>query len=410
MGKGDQPFLKLVDRYGGDCSGAESFLFGLQSVRDYFKRGGEILCRLLHAFSSEAPGAEGDPARAFQTLNCRPSTSYIDVCARTDTGLDFYSNEQVPIEEVDYYGAGFICKDISRMNTRHPKSLDIVMTSSSGMSTRTLHASKTYILKMQPKKFMIENVYRRSVIGAFLDLFGPASLPMYAIKIIIVDAQYFNISTVRKRVICIGINLLKCTIVRPLSEWGGVLRRMASRMRAVHRSFEMSMLSEDDERIAAVKEEMAKKYGEGTTTSRDWPATRRKHWEARDHLFHWEYNTIGPPLTIEEVGSHIGGGWYYRAREADMTYLHKFMAECSYGVTVFKLPLIWNVTQNVHFPRWKEKDMCGLHPVILRESTYHHVSKNRPVIGEEMLQAMGFPKSLRFTSEDRRIAFGALTP
>ena len=159
-----------MDRYGGDCSGAESFLVGLQSVRDYFKRGGEILCRLLHAFSSEAPGAEGDPARAFQTLNCRPSTSYIDVCARTDTGLDFYSNEQVPIEEVDYYGAGFICKDISRMNTRHPKSLDIVMTSSSGMSTRTLHASKTYILKMQPKKFMIENVYRLSVIDAFLDL------------------------------------------------------------------------------------------------------------------------------------------------------------------------------------------------------------------------------------------------
>ena len=65
---------------------------------------------------------------------------------------------------------------------------------------------------------MIENVYRLSVIDAFLDLFGPASLPMYAIKIIIVDAPYFNISTVRKRVICIGINLLKCTIVRPLSE------------------------------------------------------------------------------------------------------------------------------------------------------------------------------------------------
>ena len=50
--------------------------------------------------------------------------------------------------------------------------------------------------------------------------------------------------------------------------------------------------------------------------------------------------------------------------------------------------------------------MCGLHAVILCESTYHHVSKNRPVLGEEMLQAMGFPKSLRFTSEDRRIHIG----
>ena len=82
------------------------------------------------------------------------------------------------------------------------------------MSTQTLHASKTYILKMQPKKFMIENVYRRSVIGAFLDLFGPASLSMYAIKIIIVDAPYFNISTVRKRVICIGPKpAISCTAI-----------------------------------------------------------------------------------------------------------------------------------------------------------------------------------------------------
>ena len=115
-----------VTRYGSDCSGAESPFVALVRLQLYLLHAMHWVWRLGHVFGSEASGTSGTTGRVFMRLNYKPDHCFEDMCRRTDRGFCSWSQAEEAIEEVDFYVAGFVCKDLSLNNRTGRKPLDVV--------------------------------------------------------------------------------------------------------------------------------------------------------------------------------------------------------------------------------------------------------------------------------------------
>lgn len=134
------------------CSGTESPLIALQLLSKALEKDGQKPITYKHHFSAEIDAMK----QGFIERNFHPQILFRDVREfipeDAKTAITAYGAEEPIPGKLDMLIAGFVCKDLSRMNTR-PKGLD-----EGGESADTWWAVYSYADRFRPSVVLIENV------------------------------------------------------------------------------------------------------------------------------------------------------------------------------------------------------------------------------------------------------------
>lgn len=180
------------------CSGTESPLIALQLLSKALEEDGEVPFRINHVFSAEIdPVKQGYIERNFQpNILFRDVREFIPDNAETATTA-YGAQVSIP-DQIDLLIAGFVCKDLSRLNS-HPKGLE-----DEGESGDTWLAIYSYTRRFRPSIVLIENVqntieFWNSFESKWTDI-GYESSWLYR------DTKNFYLPQTRKRMYMIAIN------------------------------------------------------------------------------------------------------------------------------------------------------------------------------------------------------------
>ena len=130
---------------GGDCMGGNAPWFAVTACQQAFRDQTGRRLVFKNTFGSEAPLPLGAAPLRFLQKNATPDTLFCDLKARTNSGDTFWPGGKQPCVRVKMYQSGWVCWDFSSANTLAPKQLDMVETSGSGESTKTLNGSLRYM-------------------------------------------------------------------------------------------------------------------------------------------------------------------------------------------------------------------------------------------------------------------------
>ena len=218
--------------YSGDCSGAEGAYTGLSCVLEAFRNllNIDISCR--YRSGSEIPGALGLPPKLYHRWNHKPEHFFDGMEQRLQrSSPDVFNNNTVvdmdSFCEDTIYHNGFICKDLSSANRTSRKPLDTTLSSSSGASSKTLHAGLAWVDKHHMPITMTENTYSADTIQKLLRLYS-VHFPMYVVVIFVLNSLRFGLKAARRRLFCLGLNMEKMEIITPIEQWPDILRQLAS--------------------------------------------------------------------------------------------------------------------------------------------------------------------------------------
>ena len=149
---------------GGDCMGGNAVWFAVTACQQAFQDQTGRSFVFKNTFGSEAPLPLGAAPLRFLQKNATPDTLFCDLKARTNSGDTFWPGGKQPCVRVKMYQSGWVCWDFSSANTLAPKQLDMVETSGSGESTKTLNGSLRYVSQFKPPVNLLENVFRKQAL------------------------------------------------------------------------------------------------------------------------------------------------------------------------------------------------------------------------------------------------------
>ena len=149
---------------GGDCMGGNAPWFAVTACQQAFRDQTGRRLVFKNTFGSEAPLPLGAAPLRFLQKNATPDTLFCDLKARTNSGDTFWPGGKQPCVRVKMYQSGWVCWDFSSANTLAPKQLDMVETSGSGESTKTLNGSLRYMSQFKPPVNLLENVFRKQAL------------------------------------------------------------------------------------------------------------------------------------------------------------------------------------------------------------------------------------------------------
>jgi site-specific DNA-cytosine methylase len=279
------------------------------------------------------------------------------------------------------------------MNTASPKDLDMALTSSSGISSTTLHASLAYIGTHSPQVFLLENIWRKSTAQKVMALLK-RSLPDYIVICFLIDARAVGSASSRNRLFFIGMNAKSCQIVRPLETWVNVLEHVAAQMRMAAPSLEELMLPDEHASVLGLKAQLVSTKN-GVRT-RSWDLTRQSHMKVR-RAVEEKFNL--PPLPAPEAQSPLPDGaskeWVglLPPRQQDLIYLHSAVAVAN-GVQPKDHGFVWDISNNIFFKQAKNPSAAGHVPCLLCTHKYYHTKRQRLLSGLEVMLLQGFPASI----------------
>ena len=149
---------------GGDCMGGNAPWFAVTACQQAFRDQTGRRLVFKNTFGSEAPLPLGAAPLRFLQKNATPDTLFCDLKARTNSGDTFWPGGKQPCVRVKMYQSGWVCWDFSSANTLAPKQLDMVETSGSGESTKTLNGSLRYMSQFKPPVNLLENVFHKQAL------------------------------------------------------------------------------------------------------------------------------------------------------------------------------------------------------------------------------------------------------
>lgn len=134
------------------CSGTESPLLFLQMLAEALDARGETPLRVKHHFSAEIDATK----QAYIERNFHPPILFRDVRQLGDedatTATTAYGAEEESPGDLDVLVAGFVCKDLSSLNSRK-RTVD-----DQGETGDTWRAIYYYVKRFQPSIILLENV------------------------------------------------------------------------------------------------------------------------------------------------------------------------------------------------------------------------------------------------------------
>ena len=378
-------------RFGGDCSGAEAPVHAFRAVRGVLSTFDIDFC-IDHRFSSEDPRPAGDAARAFLLLNSQPAILF-DGVGRVDGKGFCRINRQSMIQgAVDFYAAGWVCKDRSRVNC-HRKAVDEDLTADSGASSTTLHASIAYIEMEQPAIVKLEHIHDKKSISIAARLLRGVRGGAYLVKCFCLNSRAAKLATSRTRIFIIGVHSAKVLVHEPMHSWDNMLALVFSAMPQV--TFDSILACDESREVQAMLEQMTRPRRVRKRTA----VEDSKHNRTIRENFLKQFNVFIPPLP-ELLASPLASGQCVHSmpeREQELFLMHKFVASEVVGFDVEKRHMLWDLQYSSKWAKYrKHADAEGLLGCITTGSRIvdTHADVNRYLSGYELMLAQGFPPSI----------------
>lgn len=391
--------------YAGDCSGAEAPAVALEDIRVALGRIG-VDFAVVHEYSSEHPGPEGDAPCRWLQANCRPLRMYrcmhqrvaghvhggpVEWCDPALMGTAVQPSEGkilVPSPAsgtVDMYVGGYVCKDNSSANRHRRKSANhngAGSRDSGGQSFGTYASSKKAIKTERPRRFILENVGMCPVESTVQDL--RESLPQYFVTCFKTEALHFGAATRRLRVFIVGA--LKTFTTVPVSEWASLLTSLT---KSVTKTGDASqwLLPVDDPYPATVFR------GSRCSVSQQGDLKwMEEHARVRTMLAN------PPPMpTLDEIEAQCPSTGLANQREVDLKNLLWQTVKEKHG-NPQTLDLYWDTSAEASHRWFLEPDSAGFVPCLLGNHKIFSSSRGRVLTGLEHMLLQKFPVASDFST------------
>ncbi len=322
-----------------------------------------------------------------------------DMTKRHKTGFCTYAGGLVSGRSVNVYTAGWVCKDRSAMNTHCPKPLQEQLTTDSGQSTATLHASIEYIETFEPDCVILENTFRLTSIAIALKLVRACgSGDAYAAHAYKVNARAFGNAAGRTRIYIIAVNTKRVTVVTPMREWAEQLEAMAAAMPA--NTVEESLLPDNHPEVLKVMGDMLRRAS--AKSGRAWSNCEKYHRAVRKWLAEQHHVHAPSPRQMKHCARKGSGSDWLRTltdREIDVLNVHAYAAKHLLNVDVASCKLCWDLTNDITFGLKKDARNKDTMECMLRTHKIWHTQRQRVIIGRERMAAQGF-RNIRTTDGD----------
>lgn len=213
------------------CSGTESPLLFLQLLSDALVAKGEPSLNVRHQFSAEIDATK----QAYIERNFHPPILFRDVrqlgdetCATATTA--YGAEEQIP-GDLDILIAGFVCKDLSSLNSRK-KTVD-----DQGETGDTWRAICYYVKQFQPSIVLLENV--RSDKNVWNDVVSRWSKIGYEAAWVYCDTKNYYLPQTRERMYMIAINrkLYGKNVSDAVTQWQSTMGKLQRQCSSPYEAF-----------------------------------------------------------------------------------------------------------------------------------------------------------------------------
>ncbi|CAI6335508.1 unnamed protein product [Periconia digitata] len=366
-------------------SGTESPVIFMQLLSNSLQTLGKEPVHINHVFSAEIDAMK----QAFIERNFRPSILFRDarefIADNTHTAFTAYGAE-VPIPGfLDILIAGFVCKDISRLNNNR-KGLD-----DNGESGDTWRAIYSYCKRFRPSIVLLENVtglkeYWNSFVSKWNDI-------GYDCAWMIADTKDYYIPQTRNRMYMIAVNREHCSssddCARTVREWQQLMKH-----------FERPCSSSFDQFLPETAFERTEH--KSLSSEPDWPLCRLRYAQIRseEHLglrrpfTQWSENGSIKPVDfanrtfLKSQSSRVADCIEIQSlRSAKTGYDARYSME------------IWDVSQNVD----RFKSTQGIVPCITPNGIPFATHIQDVLNGRQLLLLQGMPEGkLLFGSETQK--------
>lgn len=213
------------------CSGTESPLLFLQMLAEALDSKGEKTLNIAHHFSAEIDATK----QAYIERNFHPPTLFRDVRQLGDelatTATTAYGAEEPIPGSIDILVAGFVCKDLSSLNSKK-KSVD-----DQGETGDTWRAIYFYAKRFRPGIVLLENV--RSDKSLWDDVVSRWSRIGYEAAWIYCDTKNYYLPQTRERMYMIAINrkLHGEGVSEAVSQWRSTMEKLQRQCSSPYEAF-----------------------------------------------------------------------------------------------------------------------------------------------------------------------------
>ncbi|KAF2108709.1 hypothetical protein BDV96DRAFT_504071 [Lophiotrema nucula] len=366
------------------CSGTESPLVALQLISESLVKRGDPALDVQHHFSAEIDAVK----QGFIERNYQPKILFRDVREfipkDATTATTAYGAEVDIPGQLDILIAGFVCKDLSRLNSRQ-KSLE-----DGGESGDTFNAVYSYTKNFRPSVVLIENVMNTN---AFWNTFEAKWNRIgYTSEWLICDTKDYYLPQTRNRMYMIAINkdLHGPGAEDSVKAWKEVMVKLRRPCSSPFSAF----LSEDTTQSSHI----------ARASEVNWDLCKLRYDRIRSEerlgnkrpLTQWAENgTVHPP----DVANHQ----WYRSQTSrvwdaiDIAYLQAARA----GFDALYKTAVWDVSQNVD--RFKAVSAKGIVPCITPTGCDFVTNRQSALGGGQLLSLQGMPyDKLLFANESQR--------
>jgi site-specific DNA-cytosine methylase len=376
------------------CSGTESPLIALQLLSKALEKDGKGPILVKHHFSAEIDAMK----QGFIERNFQPSILFRDVREfipdDATTATTAYGAEVSIPGELDILIAGFVCKDLSRLNNR-PKGLD-----EEGESGDTWNAIYSYTKKFKPSIVLIENVQNQiSFWNSFKEKWAKIG---YECSWLYRDTKNYYVPQTRIRMYMVAINkeLYGKGAEKAVVQWEKIVTGLE---RKCSSPFESFLLNDTSDPFAYP----------ARSSEVDWALCKLRYDRIRAEerlgtrrpVSRWSENgSVRPPDMANRRWYQSQSTRVYDA--IDIAHLQAAKA----GEDSLSKMVIWDVSQNVD----RFKTSKGIAPCITPSGCDFVTNKQAALSGSQLLLLQGMPYEkllfARETQKDRQdLAGNAMT-
>ncbi|KAL5120891.1 hypothetical protein ACEQ8H_001078 [Pleosporales sp. CAS-2024a] len=365
------------------CSGTESPLLAFELLSSALVAAGYPALNVNQKFAAEIEVFK----QAFIERNQSPDIIFRDVREfipdDADTAVTAYGAE-VPIpSDLDMLIAGFVCKDLSRLNTQQ-KGLE-----EKGESGDTWRAMYSYAKRFRPSIVLIENVKGLSKLwDGVVDLWDQIG---YEATWLIRDTKRYRIPQTRERMYMIAIERRKFGkgVKQAMFKWEGLMDKLQRQCSSPYEAWLKSMLHEPSQHSAL-------------TSEVDWALCKLRYDHIRSDerlgilrpVTNWnESGTVRPPDFANRPWYRSQSSRVYDA--IDVAYLQ----EAQKGQDSLYKMAVFDVSQNVD----RFKSSLGIIPCITPGGSDFATNRQVALDGKQLLLLQGMPlDKLLFGTETQK--------
>ncbi|KAF1848463.1 uncharacterized protein K460DRAFT_308788 [Cucurbitaria berberidis CBS 394.84] len=367
------------------CSGTESPLIALELLSKALEQTGNSPIHFKHHFSAEIEVFK----QAFIERNFQPDILFRDIREFIPEGVTTattaYGAEVSIPSGIDILIAGFVCKDLSRMNN-NGKDLD-----SNGESGDTWRAVYTYVNRFRPGIVLLENV--KAKISTWEDVVSRWAKIGYEAGWVYRDSKQHYLPQTRERMYMIAVErsrLGKNAAIKAVGEWKELIKGLQRQCSITYEEFLSSDMMQESSVHSVVASES------------DWALSRLRYDKMRTigGLGHSRTLTGWSESGSNRLPDFADRKFYYSqsSRVYDAIEVAHLQAAQNDADSTHKM-FIWDVSQNAD----RFKASLGISSCISPDGVMFTTNRHQSLNGKQLLMLQGMPmEKLLFAGETQR--------